>query len=519
MSPRNDFDSYQHLIDSGVNIDDPDEGADDVEKPRRRRRGSCEDAADGSSTSLSHWLLLSLVGLSCVVFGWTLRSVVSNERAAGRSPFPRDRGGATSSSARDIVWSDEFDGGSVDPSRWTLADGDGCSAGLCGWGNNELEFYSPASARVSGGRLKITAERYRTAPVGDPSYTSAKMATKSKAEFGLAGDEGKTRRFEASMKLPDGGNGVWPAFWMLPADDKYGGWPRSGEIDIMESIGKEGNTIHGTIHYGAWPQHQYSEHGLTFPGGQNLNETFHRYALERQRGEIRWFLDDIEYAHITSLSPYLWPFDEQFYFILNLAVGGNWPGNPTETTKFPQVLEVDYVRVYESVFPAIVGKTIVGCDESTVIYEVVNTRATKFDWTLPEYAAVTGGLGTSRIEVNFNASMVGEAIKDNEIIYVRSAGDELLQGEGERRLADGIGLRVKITDYEGNCSPEPDVKLYGFDCGRPSTCTQHVLHKTTEVYTCGERIQYLMEKGESEADACRQVAMVQFHGHCGGCNP
>ena len=288
---------------------------------------------------------------------------------------------------------------------------------------------------------------------------------------------------------------------------------------LVESIGKEGNTIHGTIHYGAWPQHQYSEHGLTFPGGQNLNETFHRYAVERQRGEIRWFLDDIEYAHITSLSPYLWPFDEQFYFILNLAVGGNWPGNPSETTKFPQVLEVDYVRVYESVFPSIAGKTIVGCDESTVIYEVVNTRATKFEWTLPEYAAVTSGLGTSRIEVKFEASMDGEVIKDNEIIYVRSAGDELLQGEGERRLRDGIGLRVMITDYEGNCSPEPDVELYGFDCGRPSTCTQYVLHHTTEEYTCGERIHYLMEIGESEADACREVAMVQFHGHCGGCNP
>ena len=177
------------------------------------------------------------------------------------------------------------------------------------------------------------------------------------------------------------------------------------------------------------------------------------------------------------------------------------------------------MRVYESTFPTIVGKTIVLCDESTVIYEVVNTQETKFDWTLPEYATVTSGLGTSRIEVNFEASMDREVIKDNEIIYVRSAGNALLQGEGEQRLANGIGLRIKIADYEGNCSPKPDVELYGFDCGRPSTCTQYVLHKTTEEYTCGERIHYLMRGGESETDACREVGMVQFHGHCGGCNP
>ena len=202
MSPRNgDFDSYQHhCIASGVDIDDTEEGADDVEKPRRRR-GSLGVGADGSSTPTSRWLL-SLVGLSCVAFGWTLRSLVSNERAAGPSRPAR-------TGDDDIIWSDEFDGDLIDQSRWTLVDGDGCSAGLCGWGNNELEYYSPANAKVSEGRLAIIAERYQTAPGGDPSFTSAKMVTKRKAEFGLAEDGGKTRRFEASMKLPDGGNGVW----------------------------------------------------------------------------------------------------------------------------------------------------------------------------------------------------------------------------------------------------------------------------------------------------------------------
>ena len=228
MSPRSgdidSYDSYQHCTQqlvSGVNIDDT-EDADDVEKPRRRR--GWDDVADGS-TSMSKWLvLLSLVGLSSVVCGWTLHC---GDMPSVPSVRPGD----------DIIWSDEFDGDSVDQSKWTLADGDGCSAGLCGWGNAELEYYSSSNAVVSGGRLAISAERYRTAPVGDPSYTSAKMVTRRKAEFGLAGDEGKARRFEASIKLPDGGNGVWPAFWMLPADDKYGGWPRSGEIDIMGRLG------------------------------------------------------------------------------------------------------------------------------------------------------------------------------------------------------------------------------------------------------------------------------------------
>ena len=244
MSPRSgdidSYDSYQHCTQqlvSGVNIDDTEGAdADDVEKPRRGR--GCDDVADGSTSMNCRWLLLSLVGLSFVVCGRTLHSVVPNEHAAGHAPS-RTHGGDTSSvrPGDDIIWSDEFDGDSVDPSKWTLAEGDGCSSGLCGWGNNELEYYSSSNAVVSGGRLAISAERYRTAPVGDPSYTSAKMVTKRKAEFGLAGDEGKVRRFEASIKLPDGGNGVWPAFWMLPADDKYGGWPRSGEIDIMGRLG------------------------------------------------------------------------------------------------------------------------------------------------------------------------------------------------------------------------------------------------------------------------------------------
>jgi len=364
-----------------------------------------------------------------------------------------------------------------------------------------------------------------------------------------------SRRFEARIRLP-WGRGIWPEFWMLPTDDTYGGWPQSGEIDIMENIGKEGpNTVHGTVHYGlSWPQHQYSESGITLaspssPNDAYLNETFHTYAVERLPGEIRWFIDDIEYSSITKqdMEPYHWPFDEEFFFIMNLAIGGSWPGNPVdeerkaedgfeEATLFPQKLEFDYVRVYEGVFPRIIGEAIVDCLAKDVVYEITNVEDFRslddddvsFTWTVPDGTTITKGQGTSRIRVDFSSVVNEDNIDDSEVIHVQARGLEnhqISNSIGLTKLHEtGIGLRVKVVDFEGKCSSpginSTALSTFAFDCGRPSTCNQFVLHRTTEEYTCGERIQWLIEAmGMDELDACEDVGFVQFHGHCGPCNP
>jgi len=429
-----------------------------------------------------------------------------------------------------LIWGDEFNGDSVDLSKWTFVNGDGCEFNLCGWGNSELEWYN-SNAKVSNGKLVIEARKEVAA---DHTYTSSKIVSRHKADFSTDNLQWtntnlkRGRRFESRLKLPSG-QGIWPAFWMLPTNNTYGGWPRSGEIDIMESIGKEGpNTVHGTVHYGReWPQHQYAESGITHSttnDDDKLNETFHNYSVERLPGIIRWYIDDIEYSSITKedMMPYHWPFDEEFYFIYNLAVGGTWPGMPNEDTIFPQQLEIDYVRVYEDVFPRIVGQSVVEYSEKQVVYEVVNLKEVKdisFTWTVPQHAAtIKSGQGTSSIVVDFDSTLMkNTSIIESDIIHVQANGIDrqtLSTSIGLSKLANGIGYRIKIVDYNG-------LKDFDFDCDRPLTCTKFVLNKITDTeYTCGERIAYLMrEMGMNERDACTEVGYKQFHGHCGPCNP
>jgi hypothetical protein len=175
------------------------------------------------------------------------------------------------------------------------------------------------------------------------NYTSARLRTLSKGDWTYG-------RFEARMKLPYG-QGLWPAFWMLPTDGVYGEWAASGEIDIMEIIGSQPNVLHGTIHYhGEWPNNWYSGASYTLSSG-DFSDDFHVFAIEWEEGEIRWYVDGIHYStknswDTTSGAPFPAPFDEDFHILLNVAVGGNWPGSPDGTTVFPQRMEVDYVRVY-----------------------------------------------------------------------------------------------------------------------------------------------------------------------------
>ncbi len=238
-----------------------------------------------------------------------------------------------------LVWADEFDqpdGSAVDPARWSFNRGGG------GWGNGEWQYYTDRTdnARIEDGALMIIAQR--EAYKGS-RYTSARLVTKNKGDW-LYG------RFEVRAKLPYG-QGIWPAIWMLPTDWEYGGWPLSGEIDIMELVGHEPGTVYGTIHYGN--PHTYTGDHYSLTAGQTFADDYHVFALEWEPGEIRWYVDGIHYQTqkewftSSTKGTYPAPFDRRFHLILNVAVGGAWPGYPDETTVFPQVMYVDYVRVYQ----------------------------------------------------------------------------------------------------------------------------------------------------------------------------
>ena len=241
-----------------------------------------------------------------------------------------------------LVWSDEFDGTRLDPQTWFFATGDGAEKGLPGgWGNNELQHYLPDSAQVANGVLSITARRES---VQGRNYTSARINTEDRFAF-------RYGRIEASIKLP-AGKGLWPAFWMLPQDTPYGTWAASGEIDIVEAINLDGSgsdRIFGTIHFGG-PAPANSSAGTTYTPSADITSEFHTYALEWDEDQIRWYFDGMLYAMQNSwtstAAPYPAPFDQPFHILLNLAVGGNFPGSPDGTTVFPATMEVDWVRVY-----------------------------------------------------------------------------------------------------------------------------------------------------------------------------
>lgn len=238
------------------------------------------------------------------------------------------------------VWSDEFDGPEIDTSKWNFEiDGKG-------GGNGEMEYYTdkPENARIENGHLLITAIPGGTDAQGRKhKFTSARMTTKGKFNW-------KYGRFEARIKVP-AGRGVWPAFWMMPQDSVYGGWASSGEIDIMEEVGDKPSTVFGTLHYGdKWPRNTHTGDKYTLPSGI-LADDWHVYALEWEPGIMRWYFDgnlyETQTKWYTKAAPFPAPFDQNFFIILNFAVGGAWPGKPSPETPFPQTMDVDYVRVYQ----------------------------------------------------------------------------------------------------------------------------------------------------------------------------
>jgi beta-glucanase (GH16 family) len=231
-----------------------------------------------------------------------------------------------------LVWGDEFDGHSLDPQDWVFDQGGG------GWGNEEWQYYTdrPENARIEDGALVIEA---RQEDYGGRHYTSARLKTQGRLAWTFG-------RMEARLKVPFG-QGIWPAFWMLGANIGQVGWPACGEIDIMENIGREPAIVHATLH-GSGYSGDAGVSGLHTLTEGAFSDDFHIFAMEWEATEIRWYLDgDLYQTKTLADVPGRWAFDHPFFILLNVAVGGKWPGYPDETTVFPQRMYVDYVRVYQ----------------------------------------------------------------------------------------------------------------------------------------------------------------------------
>ena len=243
-----------------------------------------------------------------------------------------------------LVWNDEFDGPALNLEKWSF------EIGGHGWGNNELQYYSDddSTAFIQDGKLVIRAD---LVPQGTGSsdnlryFSSARLRTNGKGDW-------RYGRIEVKAKLALG-QGIWPAIWMLPTDWMYGGWPESGEIDIMEHVGYDPGRVHGSIHTGS-----YNHKINTQRGGSKLldkiSSKFYVYAIEWYEDRIDFLIDDAKYFSFQNDGKNdfnTWPFNQRFHLLINIAVGGDWPGSPDETTQFPTEMEVEYVRVYEKIQP------------------------------------------------------------------------------------------------------------------------------------------------------------------------
>lgn len=250
-----------------------------------------------------------------------------------------------------LVWSDEFNnrrGTAPNDNIWGQEVGDGTANGIAGWGNSELEYYTAGTENVSTdgkGNLKITvkeADGSLMCYYGPCEYTSARLLTKNRFEVAYG-------RIEARIKVPEGA-GLWPAFWMLGTDIDQVNWPQTGEIDIMEFVGREPEQVFGTLHGPGYSGGQ--SYGKVYELGQPVSDKFHVFAVEWQPDKIEWFIDGISYFTATPDDPFMqgkqWVFNHPFFILLNVAIGGNFGGPVGPDTTFPQSMLVDYVRLYQT---------------------------------------------------------------------------------------------------------------------------------------------------------------------------
>lgn len=251
--------------------------------------------------------------------------------------FPVENVGYTTPNTypgKTLIWNDEFNGSEVNTNFWTFEIGNNN-----GWGNNELQYYTSRKENVfvSNGNLVIEA---RQESYGGKSYTSTRMITKGKKEFTFG-------RIDIRAKISKG-KGIWPALWMLGKNIDAVSWPACGEIDIMENIGSELTKVHGTLHWGnSFATRASKSSSYTITSG-NLSDKFHVYSCVWEQDLVKIYIDDIQYFQLTKAEvTQNYPFNSDFFFIFNIAVGGNWPGSPDASTVFPQRMVVDYVRVFQ----------------------------------------------------------------------------------------------------------------------------------------------------------------------------
>lgn len=284
-----------------------------------------------------------------------------------------------------LTWSDEFTGSSINEKNWMFDIGTGSS----GWGNNELQYYTnrKENLRIENGNLLIEARKESYQGKG---YTSGRLKTQGLREFQYG-------KVEARMKLPIG-QGIWPAFWMLGSNINQSVWPKCGEIDIMEHINKE-SVVHGTIH---WDTNGYSYYG---GDSKSLDVTqYHVYAIEWNKDSIQWFVDGQKYweANISNNINGTEEFQKPFFLLLNLAVGGNWPGNPDGDTAFPAKMFVDYVRVYQK-----------GEKQNTpIVAPEVGTTLSPVDWYLYNKPVSSMASGVQNMQVTKNLITGWQPIKE-----------------------------------------------------------------------------------------------------------
>ncbi len=339
-------------------------------------------------------------------------------------------------SCYELVWSDEFNyNGLPDSTVWAFEEGG------TGWGNNELQYYTSnrlENARVEDGFLTITA---REENYNGREYTSARLITYPTNHSWQYG------KIEAKIKLPFG-QGIWPAFWALGNGIFEGTpWPGCGEIDIMEMIGGgEGrdDVVHGTIHY-ADTDGNHAYYGGDYQLDQGIfADNFHTFSIEWTPTEIKWYMDDIHYHTASLTNDYLSELHEEFFLLLNIAVGGNWPGNPNSSTQFPQEMVVDYVRVYQlDTEPEITGKSIVHKAQKNIEFKTVESEDFTYNWTVPADATIASGQGTHAIKVDWgcNAGIVTCDLATNCDTYtltfnvdtedIQISGNELIQTNSE----------------------------------------------------------------------------------------
>lgn len=289
---------------------------------------------------------------------------------------------------RALVFADEFAGAAIDRSVWSFGSG---------FTNDNVHYYTDRTlnAQVSGGMLQIIA---RMESYNGYAFTSALLQTKNVISW-------RYGRIEARMKMPAGA-GFVPAFWMMPADDRYGWWPCSGEIDIMEYPSTEVNKIYGTAHargYSAFTGSAPRSASLTV---QDAASAFHVYAVEWSPDTINYYVDQTKYHTVTNdhTGASAWPFDQPFYIIVNLAVGGGWVGTPGASTVFPATMEVDYVRVYQTLGEiGISGADHLTPTASGVAYSVPAVSGATYAWSVPAGAQISLGHGTRQILLNWGA--------------------------------------------------------------------------------------------------------------------